>query len=841
MFLGNPAIVSTRACLCFLLLLAVAFERARASDDHSPSFYPDIAPIIYGRCTGCHRPGEAAPFYFLSYQDVRSRAGQIVQVTQSQFMPPWLPAAGDVAFKDQRRLTESELELIRRWAQGGARRGAEADRVDPPSLSTGWKLGEPDLILTVPEPYILPAGGRDVFRNLVLPIRMEKDRYVQGIEFRPGDTGSIHHVVFMIDPTSSSRLLDEQDPDVGFDGMILGSGARSPGGQISGWLPGKMPVLDAELSWRLNRNSDFVLQLHLLPTGKPESVRPTVGLYFTDKPPVKKPLLIRLGSQTYTIPAGADDFETTDEYRLPVDVKLLSIYPHAHYLGKTLRGMALLPDGTEKTLIRIPDWDFNWQDQYTLARPLQLPRGTLLKMAYRFDNSPDNIRNPNVPPLPVNYGPRSSDSMGDLWLQVLPGDERDYATLEQDHGRKELLAAIACGEHLIKQDPDNPSFCNSVGVGYEQIENYEKALSYYRRAIEIDPDHAPSHYNIGNVLLKQNRLEEGLAALEQARALDPDMPEIYIGLGLLHQKQSRFQQAAQMYAQAIKRNRDFALAYANLASLLESQHQHQEALPLRKKQVSLDPENANARVSLAKLLLRMEQPEAALEELRLAVEIRPSMPIIISLANVCRQMGQYEQAADYLKKALRFSPDNFLILTNLGNVALEMKDEQLALDYYRRAYKLNSLPEVALKLADIHIARGEVGEAVRYFTGILADHPEHVDGNRGAGFALMMMDRPMDALEHFAVVLRQRPGDFKSHYYAARCFEKVDDLDRAEASFTAALRLQSGNAQVRLDYCNLLIRRGQWVRASDQVDQVLSVDPGNARASALRRRIDSHL
>ncbi len=201
--------------------------------------------------------------------------------------------------------------------------------------------------------------------------------------------------------------------------MILHS-ADYPDGHFLGWTPGQAPPLAPnDLAWRLDAGDDLVVQLHLQPTGKPERVRPSIGLYFADQPPARTPAIVRLGRQNLDIPPGASDYRVTDAYVLPVDAEIRAIQPHAHYRARSVSACAVLPDGTRRPLIDIRHWDFNWQDQYRYATPFWVPAGTTLEMEYVFDNSDANVRNPSHPPERVSWGWRSSDEMADVWIQLM--------------------------------------------------------------------------------------------------------------------------------------------------------------------------------------------------------------------------------------------------------------------------------------------------------------------------------------------------------------------------------------------------------------------------------------
>jgi mono/diheme cytochrome c family protein len=245
---------------------------ARSTADTPVTFARDIAPILFRQCAPCHRPDGAAPFSLMTYDEARRRAGQIVEVTKSRYMPPWKPDAG-VEFVGERRLTDTDIAIIQRWVSGGLLDGNASDLPSPPRFTAGWQLGEPDLVLPFPE-YILRADGADVFRNFVIPVPDTGARYVRAVEFRPGSR-AVHHANIRVDPTSASRDLDASDPMPGYEGEILHS-ADYPDGYFLGWTPGQTaPLASHDIAWRLEAGSDLVVQLHLKPTGKPERIQPS--------------------------------------------------------------------------------------------------------------------------------------------------------------------------------------------------------------------------------------------------------------------------------------------------------------------------------------------------------------------------------------------------------------------------------------------------------------------------------------------------------------------------------------------------------------------------------------
>lgn len=296
-----------------------------------------MAPIVFENCAPCHHPGGAAPFSLLSYREASKRSRQIAEVTSSRFMPPWLPAPGLVEFAGDRRLADEEIEVFRQWFEQGAPEGAPDNLPPLPLFREGWQLGEPDLVLELAEPYTLPAEA-DVFRNFVIESTVTGTHWVRTVEFRPGNPRVVHHVVLQIDRTGSTRQFDERDPGPGFSGMYMGE-SYMPDGQFYGWTPGKVPSPGTTgMAWRLDERTDFVLQLHMPPTGKPEVVEFSLGLYLADEEPTIHPFPLMLSSEEIDIPPGATDYWVEDTFELPVDVEIFGLYPHAHYLGKEVQG-----------------------------------------------------------------------------------------------------------------------------------------------------------------------------------------------------------------------------------------------------------------------------------------------------------------------------------------------------------------------------------------------------------------------------------------------------------------------------------------------------------------------
>src|ERR1051326_1067237 len=271
-----------------------------------PTFTRDIAPIIFQNCSSCHRPGQSAPFSLLNCADVKKHMKKIAEVTARRYMPPWLPEPGYGDFAGLLRLSADQIRLIQQWTSQGGVEGEPNELPPLPKWSEDWLLGEPDLIVTMPLSYTLPAEGKDVYRNFVIPTSLATRRYVKAVEFRPGNPKIVHHAFLYIDRTRQSRRLDGKDGAPGFPGMKTPDGVQMPEGHFLVWQPGKLPSPEPEgLSGALKKVSAWFLQMPLRPSGKPEPIQSRVGFYFTDTPPTSTCFKLALASLTIDLPPGS--------------------------------------------------------------------------------------------------------------------------------------------------------------------------------------------------------------------------------------------------------------------------------------------------------------------------------------------------------------------------------------------------------------------------------------------------------------------------------------------------------------------------------------------------------
>ena len=628
-----PARIFLGSLLSFVgLLLSLALppflgEAGLAAQSAAPvTFTGDIAPIVFDNCVACHRPGGGAPFSLRTYEDVRQRAALIAEVTRSRYMPPWKPEPGHGEFVGARRLSDEQVELIQQWVKTGMIEGDRRELPPVPTSSGEWQFGKPDLVVSMPEPYVLRGGGPDVFRTFVIPIPLSVGRYVRGLEFHPGPQHAVHHANIKLDQTRSSRRLDEGQPGPGYDGGG-GRDAKFPDGYFLGWTPGQLPrVFRDDMAWYVAPGSDLVVELHMMPTGGDQPAQISVGLFFTDQPPTRLPYMLRLGRQDIDIPAGDSAHVVTDTFVLPVDVDVLAVQPHAHNLAKEIRGFARLPDGATKPLIYIKAWDFNWQDAYRYIKPLSLPRGTTLVMQYTYDNSAGNPRNPHRPPSRVTWGQTSASEMGDLWIQVVTPQSEDRAALDRAYAPKMLAEDIAGSLKILEANPYDARVHYDLAFCYLELGRVDAAIAHLEEAVRLEPGSAWADYELGIVLLRQKRFDEAAQHFRQAARLKPDFSEAYNNLGVVYHAQGKIDEAQRWYGEALRVQPDNAEAHYNLGRVRADEGKPVEAIAEYREALRIKPDDADVHTNLGRLLASRAQIDEALSHYRRALQVRPDSP-----------------------------------------------------------------------------------------------------------------------------------------------------------------------------------------------------------------------
>ncbi len=448
----------------FLVLVLAAASAPRAAGTAGgapPTWAADIAPLIYANCSTCHRPGQSAPFSLLTYEDVRRRAQTIVEVTERRYMPPWhaARAQGFQELRDERRLRDADIARLKAWVAAEMPTGDLLKAPRPPAFPVGWPLGVPDLIIALPDPIAVPAEGRDLYRNITLGVDLPIDRAITAIDYQPTARTVVHHALFFVEPAGVTVTDADVLPGLGrallgerglSSGARLGAGDAAWGG-LGGWVPGVTPKFFPDgIAQPLPRHSNIVMQIHLHPSGRAEREDGKLGLYFAKTPPRKSLTGVQVPpafgfAAGIDIPAGEKRFTIRDSFTLPVEIEAYGARGHAHFLGREMKMTATLPNGSTRGLLWIDNWDFAWQDSYYFTTPLRLPKGTRLDVELAYDNSADNPRNPNSPPVRVRWGRESDDEMGSLTLLVAAPSAEDSATLraaQAQHFREQLARRL---------------------------------------------------------------------------------------------------------------------------------------------------------------------------------------------------------------------------------------------------------------------------------------------------------------------------------------------------------------------------------------------------------------
>jgi tetratricopeptide (TPR) repeat protein len=695
------------------------------------TFARDVAPIVFAKCSACHHPGDAAPFSLLTYDDVRRRASQIVEVTRKRFMPPWLPTEGSEVFAGSRRLTDRELQTLASWVETGAARGDEANMPASPVFANQWQAGTPDLILETPD-YKLASDDRDVFRNFVVPIDLKSPRWVESIELRPDNPRVTHHARLGVDSSNESIRRDVEDDQPGYAGMAWG---QDPDGQLVIWAPG-MVARPAEpgVAWRLDPRATLVLHTHMQPSGKPEVVKFHIGIRFAKSAPQLHPAMLRIGSCDIDIPAGAKHHVVKDEYVLPIDLDIHTIFPHAHSLCQELHLVAQLPDGSSKPLISIEHFDENWHDSYRYVNPLRLPRGTRLVSTFAYDNTEGNIRNRNRPPRRVVYGSNVTDEMADIYLQVTAARADQRAALMEDYKRYDLHSQVAGFRKSLELYPDNPWSQEALATCYVGLEKPAEAIAILQQRIKSGPSAVYPVASLGMALLASGDPVRAEAQQRQAISMDGQYPLAWFGLGKALAAQKKSEPAEQAYQRAVELAPGLLDARLNLADLLIKRDQLDRATSVCSAVLDDSPDMAGIYLKLGEISAKQRDFDQSLNNFESARRLAPyTHPPKVLLAVWCIANGEQERGVKLLHEARDEFPDYPVPPLMLGQLAARAEQWKTAREDFDVAASL-PIPDnwpashkqrfgvllhseryrLAQRLEDIELARDAMGQWLKF-------------------------------------------------------------------------------------------------------------------------------
>lgn len=387
------------------------------------TYATDIAPILNRSCVPCHRTGEVAPFSLIGYENAKKWSPMIAAVTEARRMPPWKAKHGFGEFLDANRLTDDEIAAIKGWHEAGAPRGDAKQEREPPTFTSEWPLGQPNIVLQASKPFTVPAEGDDVYRNFVMTNEFKEPVWVKAMAIKPGNPKVVHHVITFIDGNGQAKKLQDQNGDGQEGYSTFGGVGFIPSGSLGGWAPGLTTRMAPHGTAMLVKpGSTLVVQVHYHPSGKPETDLTRVGLYLAKEKIEREMNLDWIFNFGINIPAGESQYKTSRVRHIPVDVTLYGAMPHMHLLGRSMKAELELPDGSRKPLVWIDDWDFNWQMNYAFKEPIRVPKGSKIHVEAVYDNSAGNPRNPSSPPRRVTWGEQTTDEMFLLVLAYTADD-----------------------------------------------------------------------------------------------------------------------------------------------------------------------------------------------------------------------------------------------------------------------------------------------------------------------------------------------------------------------------------------------------------------------------------
>ena len=490
----------------------------------TPTFNKDVAPIFNAKCAECHRPGEAAPFSTLSYKDARPWAKSIREKVISKEMPPWHADAHFGQWKNDRRLSETEIKTIVAWIDGGAVEGNPKDLPPAPKFIEGWNISKPDVVIEMPEEYTLDANGPDEYQYFDMPTNFTEDKYIQMVEARPGNRKVVHHILAFIVPPGSPSLSkvkkEMRDKAIEMslkntpwfrDGQLIRTkpdtpifdnaadtppdlrGFNSVDDYLTAYAPGHNPdIWEPGIAKKVPAGATIRFQVHYSKVaGSVQKDRSMVGMVFAKSKPEKLLNTFAVANMFFKIPAGANHHPVISEWTLWRDSKIYSFSPHMHYRGAAMEYRATYPDGKSEVLLSVPNYSFAWQTSYFLKEPKLLPKGTKLTVTAHFDNSAKNKFNPD-PTKDVRYGEPTYDEMmiGFLdhtyeWpaaVKVDPTVLNDYVG-RYDAGKGNFIEVVKEQDKIVSVGTDKTRY-ELVPIGKDKFRmvDQESEITFIRNA-----------------------------------------------------------------------------------------------------------------------------------------------------------------------------------------------------------------------------------------------------------------------------------------------------------------------------------------------------------------------
>jgi hypothetical protein len=387
-----------------------------AAQDAKPTFTKDVAPVLQKHCQSCHRPGQAAPFSLISYEQARPWAKAMKAAVLQKKMPPWF-AEGGVGrkFANDPTMPQSDVDALIAWADSGAAEGDPKDMPAPKQFVEGWSIPKPDVVFQLPKPFQVPAKGILEYKYIIIPTGFTSDTWVQHVQAAPTDYSVVHHIVAYV-RTPGSNYYKNMPKNEFFEAPPSKEDKSAPKDDVpqdwlTGFAPGQPPdMFKAGQAKLIPAGSDIVLEIHYMPEGKEAWDQTRLGLVLAKEPPAERTMTLSAGNSSFKIPPHDGNYRVDASLTMPEDVTLLGLHPHMHMRGKSAEYSLVFPDGRKETLLNVPRYNWRWQLWYDLEEPLRLPKGTKLQCTEHFDNSANNPDNPD-PTKTVIWGQQSFDEM----------------------------------------------------------------------------------------------------------------------------------------------------------------------------------------------------------------------------------------------------------------------------------------------------------------------------------------------------------------------------------------------------------------------------------------------
>ncbi|MEM7479304.1 MAG: redoxin domain-containing protein [Planctomycetota bacterium] len=595
-----------------------------------------VAPIVNANCVECHRQGGIGPFALENYQQTKRRAGMSAIVCEERLMPPWKAEPGFGHFQAERILSDRQISVLTQWNESGKAEGSSAEMLPPPPLPRGdWRMGQPDMVLKMPEPFEVPAEGKDVYRYFVISNPLPEDVVIVAMDFKPGDPTVVHHMNSFVDYAGRGRELDAEDQPPGFS--VFGTGGfidydatgEDGSAALGGWTPGMEPYrLPPDHGIYLQKGGEVVIEIHYHLSGRATQDQSSLALYFAKKPVRKYLDGLVIGTQDMNISPGDANYERHFWMETPANLTLVDVMPHMHYLGTSAKVVATLPDGEEVPLVNISDWDFRWQSIYTFRKPQFLPKGSRIDAWFTWDNSADNPDNPTEGKQSIKWGWETNDEMAEVWMGFVP--ER-FADSEKIHSAgyaswlrtgdpllsTQTLSAEQMVEQFLEASLWEPAGEQLLGL-VASSEEFEKVLNRVSSITRRDPRNTSAWVVYGTLLAMSIEYAssdneayqismEADRAYNQALRLEPKNWDAQMSKAAYY-AQSDYQpwerQAVRLLEKIIqeqeaqKRQPSHAKAYLELGNLYAKQQKSPQAKDAYRRGLKRFPTNAELKSKL---------------------------------------------------------------------------------------------------------------------------------------------------------------------------------------------------------------------------------------------------